>query len=66
MLINYYTKENLMLQLMTIKTKARLKVGFSEVDSIFNDLILSSPLLDFDTFRTELQKYLQVMDELML
>ncbi|NND15185.1 MAG: hypothetical protein HKN89_02530 [Eudoraea sp.] len=66
LLINYYTKENLMLQLMTIKTKARLKVGFSEVDSIFNDLILSSPLLDFDTFRIEIHKYLQVMDELKL
>ena len=66
LLINYYTKENLMLQLMTIKTRARLKVGFSEVDSIFNDLIIQSPLLDFETFKTELQKYLSVMDELEL
>lgn len=66
LLINYYTKENLMLQLMTIKTKARLKVGFSEIDSIFNDLIIQSPLLDYETFKVELHKYLLVMDELNL
>ncbi len=64
LLVNYYTKENLMLQLMTIKSKARIRVGFSEVDKEFNDIILSCPLRDFETFKEELQKYLTVMNEI--
>ena len=63
-LVNYYTKENLMLQLMTIKSKARIRVGFPEVDKNFNDLILESPMDDFTTFKNELKKYLRVMNEI--
>jgi hypothetical protein len=64
LLINYYAQDNLMLQLMTVKTRARLKVGFAEVDKNLNDLILDVPLKEFVTFRTELQKYLRVLKEL--
>ncbi len=64
LLVNYYTKDNLMMQLMTIKTKARINVGFAEVDSSFNDLILEADLQDFKTFKDELKKYLQVMNEI--
>jgi hypothetical protein len=63
LLINYYAQDNLMLQLMTVKTKARLKVGFAEVDRNLNDLILGIPIKEFATFRSELQKYLRVMKE---
>ena len=63
-LVNYYTKENLMLHLMTIKARARIRVGFPEVDKSFNDLILESPMEDFETFKSELQKYLRVMNEI--
>ncbi len=64
LLINYYTKDNLMLHLMTIKSKARIKVGFAEVDSSFNDLIISSDIKDFELFKQELKKYLRVLNEL--
>lgn len=63
-LLNYYTKKNLMLQLMTVKTKARIKVGFSKVDKTFNDIILDSELKDFDLFKKEVHKYLNVLSEL--
>ena len=64
LLVNYYTKDILMMQLMTIKTKARINVGFSELDNSFNDLILEVDLQDFETFKRELKKYLLVMNEI--
>lgn len=64
LLINYYNQDNLMLQLMSIKTSARMRVGFAEVDAAYNDLILGCPIGDFPVFKKELQKYLVVLKEL--
>ena len=64
LLVNYYNEENLLLQLMTVKTKARVRVGFREVDQKLNDLILGLPLNDFNTFKLELKKYLRVLNEI--
>ncbi|GGW43111.1 DUF6913 domain-containing protein [Arenibacter certesii] len=64
LLVNYYSEDKLLLQLMSIKTKARLKVGFGEVDKNFNDLILNTPIDDFKTFKMELKKYLRVLNEI--
>lgn len=64
LLVNYYNEDNLLLQLMTVKTKARVKVGFKEVDQKLNDLILEIPLKDFKTFKLELKKYLKVLNEI--
>lgn len=64
LLINYYTEENLLLQLMTVKARARMKVGFAEVDKNLNDLILGTPIGDFKAFKKELKKYLHVLNEI--
>ena len=64
LLVNYYNEDNLLLQLMTVKTKARVKVGFKEVDQKLNDLILELPIKDFKTFKLELKKYLKVLNEI--
>jgi hypothetical protein len=64
MLVNYYNQENLMLQIMSVKTKARVRVGFKEIDSKYNDLILDSPIQDFKVFKQELKKYLKVLNEI--
>jgi len=64
LLVNYYNEDNLLLQLMTVKTKARVKVGFKEVDQNLNDLILEMPIKDFKTFKMELKKYLKVLNEI--
>ncbi len=64
LLINYYDTDNLLLQLMTVKSNARIKVGFKEVDQQLNDLILGLPLKDFKTFKLELKKYLRVLNEI--
>ncbi|MDO6852978.1 hypothetical protein Q4599_05270 [Cellulophaga lytica] len=64
LLISYYTEDNLLLQLMTMQSKARLKVGFGEVDENLNDLILNIPIKDFNIFKKELGKYLSVFNEI--
>ena len=64
LLVNYYHQENLLIQLMSIKTRARFRVGFKDVDRVYNDLILDAPLKDFTTFRQELKKYLGVLNEI--
>ena len=63
-LVNYYTEDKLILKLMTVKTRARVKVGFAEIDKALNDLILNTPIRNFDTFKKELKKYLTVMNAL--
>lgn len=63
-LINYYNENSLLLNLMSLKTRARLKVGFKEVGPDFNDLMLDTPITNFKTFKTELKKYLGVLKEL--
>lgn len=64
LLVNYFDEENLLIQLMSIKTKARVRVGFKTVDQSFNDIILNVPLKDFKTFKMELKKYLGVLNEI--
>ncbi|WP_298999103.1 DUF6913 domain-containing protein [Flagellimonas sp. S174] len=64
LLINYYEEDNLMLKLLSIQTQARLKVGFSTIDPKFNDLILNTPFKDFNLFKSELKKYLKVLNEI--
>nr|WP_313790806.1 hypothetical protein [Allomuricauda sediminis] len=64
MLINYYDEDNLMMKLLSVKTPARLKVGLGSQDSKVNDLILNTSLKDFKLFKSELKKYLKVLNEI--
>ncbi len=64
MLVNYYAEENLLLQLVNVKAKARIRVGFKEIDAVNNDLILDVPMDNFKLFKLELKKYLKVLNEI--
>ncbi|WP_228236082.1 DUF6913 domain-containing protein [Muricauda sp. M10] len=64
MLINYYDEDILMMKLLSVKTQARLKVGLGSQDSKVNDLILNTPIKDFKLFKSELKKYLKVLNEI--
>lgn len=64
LLINYYEDDNLMMKLLSVKTPARLKVGFGTLDPKINDLILNTSIADFKLFKSELKKYLKVLKEL--
>lgn len=63
-LINYYTEDKLVLKLLTARTNARIKVGFPSVDPKLNDLIFATSIKEFDVFKTELKKYLIVLNEI--
>ena len=64
LLINYYTEDNLLMKLLSVRTPARLKVGLTEVDPKLNDLILNTPIKEFGTFKAELKKYLTILKEI--
>ncbi len=64
LLISYYTDDILLMQLMTLQSRARIKVGFAEIDEKLNDLILNIPIKDFNIFKNELGKYLSVLNEI--
>lgn len=64
LLINYYNEDNLVMQLMSVKSRARMRVGFSGVDPVYNDLILGCDPADFRLFKTEMKKYLALFKEL--
>lgn len=61
LLLNYYNENNLMMQLLSIRTKSQLRVGFEGLDPDYNDLILLSDPGDFELFKSELEKYLKVL-----
>jgi len=63
-LINYYTDDKLVLNLLTARTNARIRVGFPSVDSKFNDIIIKTSINEFDVFKTELKKYLKILNEI--
>ncbi len=62
--INYYAIENPILLLSTLKSKAKFKVGFSEIDSKFNDFIIKSDYKDYKIFTNELFKYLKILNKI--
>ena len=64
LLISYYKTDILGLKLMTAKSKAHFKTSIFQEDNRLNDLIIQTPLNDFDAFETELLKYLQVFKTL--
>ena len=64
MLVNYYTDDNLMMKLLSVRTPARLKVGLEAADTKINNLILNTSLKDFKTFKSELKKYLIILKEI--
>ena len=64
MVINYYTDDNLLMKLLSVRTPARIKVGLTSADPKINDLILKTPLKEFGTFKSELKKYLKILKEI--
>ncbi|WP_348660963.1 DUF6913 domain-containing protein [Croceibacter atlanticus] len=64
LLINYYNKEVLGLELLSAKSPAKFKVGFGNVNPQLNDLIIGCDITDINTFKTEMVKYLKVLNKL--
>ena len=64
LLINYYTEDITTLKLFSVASKAKFKVGILQRDERINDLIIKTELSDFDTFKVELIKYLNILNKI--
>lgn len=64
LLISYYATDVLELKYLTAASKAPLKVGIFQLDKRINDLIIKTDFNKLDLFKTELKKYLNVLNKL--
>lgn len=63
-LISFYKQNILQLNLITALSKANFKIGISNTDPRLYDLILDVEPKNFQLFKTELKKYLIVLNKL--
>lgn len=63
-LISFYAKPNLELDLVTTLTKANLKIGITDKDSRLYDLIIHTKTNDLQLFTKEVVKYLKQLNKL--
>ncbi|AXO78852.1 hypothetical protein DZC78_00085 [Olleya aquimaris] len=64
LLINLYQTNDLALQVATAATNATLKVGLNNTNPELNDLIINVNINDKSVFKTELIKYLNILNKL--
>ncbi|WP_281239449.1 DUF6913 domain-containing protein [Flavobacterium praedii] len=64
LLINYYIDEKPFLLLLTHRTKAKFKVGFSVVDKRLNHLMINIDLMNYNGFIQELFRYLKILNKI--
>jgi len=63
-LISYYKKDVTALKLITVASKAKLKVGVLETDERINDIIIKTQINNFSTFTSEIKKYLNILNKI--
>jgi len=63
-LISFYKEDLMELDLITAQSKANLKIGLSNSDQRLYDLIIDVKPIDFEIFKSELKKYLTVLNKL--
>lgn len=59
LLLSYYDIENLNLMIITSKSKAKFKIGFSAVDNNLNRWMINTELENYKLFVSELFRYLK-------
>jgi len=63
-LVGFYSKENVFLDIMVSRSKANFKLGFEGSDSRLYDLILRVDPMNFERFKKEFKKYLSVLGKI--
>ena len=61
-LINYFTKSNPYLELASLKTQTKFRVGFTALDNRYNDLIFSLRIEEPKLFCQQMNNYLKLID----
>ena len=64
LLINFYETDSLALQTISAATQAPLKVGLHNANPDINDLTIDITIKDKNIFKTELIKYLNILNKL--
>lgn len=63
LLINYTQKSNLYLNLVTLLSKAKFKIGFAKIDDRLYDLMVKEPTYNVRIFHQEIYKYLSILNK---
>lgn len=63
-LISYYEKEVAEMKLITALSEARFKIGILQTDERLNDLIIKTSIHEFNVFKTEIFKYLTILNKI--
>ena len=63
-LVGFYAEENVYMDLLVSESEAKFKVGFSGADDRLFDLVLGMSPNDFNEFKKELKKYLEVLGKI--
>jgi len=63
-LISYYRKDNIELNMVTALSKANFKVGITNKDQRLNDFIIDVEPNQFNVFKEEFVKYLKVLNKI--
>src|SRR5690606_23209391 len=63
-LVGFYKNDALELKLATALSKANFKIGLSGVDDNLFDFIMDLEVKDLDVFKTELKKYLTILNKI--
>jgi hypothetical protein len=66
LLVSYYEIEKVILLLITNRSKAKFKVGFSSIDKRFNHLTITTRIGNYSIFAHELFKYLKILNKIEL
>ena len=64
LLINYYNEDKPFLMLLTNRSNAKFKVGFSTVDKRLNHLLINIAREDYKGFIHELFRYLKILNKI--
>ncbi len=63
-LISFYEEDVLELKLLTAMSNAKFKIGVLQTDERLNDLIIKTRLKEFKVFKSELFKYLTILNKI--
>jgi len=63
-LLNYYTEDKLLLNLVSVQSKAKIRIGLVGVNELLNDFSIKTELNNTETFISELKKYLPILNQI--
>jgi len=63
-LLSFYTEDKLMLNLVSAKSNAKFKIGFSGVKEGLNDFSIATEANNISVFAFELKKYLSILNKI--